>query len=79
MAKDIRKVIESLSPHERRVLPHLEEKDLVEICKKSNLDKVSVIRALEYLKDKKIIDLHKEKKKEIRVGVNGALYRKKDI
>lgn len=77
--RDIKKVIESLSPNERRVLPHLEEKDLIKICKKSNLDKTSVLRVLEYLKDKKIIDLHKEKKKEIRVGVNGALYRKKEF
>jgi len=77
--KDIKKTIESLSPHERRILPHLEEKELVEICKKSNLDKVSVIRALEYLKDKKIINLEKEKKKEVRLGVNGALYKKKEF
>ena len=76
---DIKKIIDSLSPNERRVLPHLEEKDLIEICKKSNLDKVSVIRVLEYLKDKKIINLDKEKKKEVRLGVNGALYKKKEF
>lgn len=79
MAKDIQKILESLSPNEKKILPHLEEKDLTEICKKSNLDKVSVIRSLEYLKNKKIIDLMTEKKKIVDVGVNGALYRKKGL
>jgi len=77
--KDLNKTLDSLSPHERKILPHLEEKDLIEICKKSNLDKVSVIRALEYLKDKKIINLEREIKKEVRLGVNGALYKKKEF
>jgi phenylalanyl-tRNA synthetase alpha chain len=77
--KDLNKTLDSLSPHERKILPHLEEKDLIEICKKSNLDKVSVIRALEYLKDKKIINLEREIKKEVRLGINGALYRKKEF
>lgn len=77
--KKLKKVLESLSPHERKIIPYLEEKDIIEICKKSNLDKVSVLRALEYLKDKKIIDVSKEKNKIIDVDVNGALYRKKGL
>jgi len=47
------KLIDSLSPNERKILPHLEEKDINDICKKSNLDKISVTRALEYLQNKK--------------------------
>ena len=74
----MRKIIESLSPHEIKILPHLEE-DIIEICKKSNLDKVSVLRALEYLQNKKIVNLTSEKKKIIEIGVNGALYRKKGL
>jgi phenylalanyl-tRNA synthetase alpha chain len=72
------KLIESLSPNERKILPHLQEK-IKEICKKSNLDKVSVLRALEYLQNKKIIELSFEKKKIIEIGVNGALYKKKGL
>ncbi|GAJ24570.1 unnamed protein product, partial [marine sediment metagenome] len=52
---NIQKIIESLSPNERKILPHLEEKNIQEICKKSNLDKISVLRSLKYLKNKKII------------------------
>ncbi len=75
----MKKLIESLSVIEKKVLPYLEGKSISEICKKSNLDKVSVLRALEYLQNKKIIELETEKKKVVDVGVNGALYRKKGL
>ena len=73
------KIIESLSPIERKIIPHLEEKKLSEICVKSNLDKTTVLRALEYLQKKKIVDLNLKKKKIIELGLNGALYRKKGL
>jgi len=72
------KIIESLSPNERKILPYLEDK-IVDICKKSNLDKVSVLRSLEYLQNKGIVNLSYEKKKIIELGVNGALYKKKGL
>ncbi len=77
--KPIEKILESLSPNERRILPHLKEKDMTEICKKSNLGKVSVIRSLEYLSHKGIVEVSTKKKKIADVGVNGALYRKKGL
>ena len=73
---EIKNIIESLSPNERKILQHLEEKNIQDICKKSNLDKISVIRALEYLENKNIVKLNSEKIKIIEIGVNGALYRK---
>ena len=76
---DIKRIIESLSPNERKLLPNLEEKNIQDMSKKSNLDKTSVLRSLDYLKDKKIINLSEEKKKIIEIGVNGALYRKKGL
>jgi phenylalanyl-tRNA synthetase alpha chain len=76
---DIQKITESLSPFERKILPFLEEPKIVDICKKSNLDKVSVLRALEYLQNKKIVNLSTEKKKIVEIGVNGALYKKKGL
>jgi hypothetical protein len=57
------KIIQSLNPNERKILPYLDEKNIIEICKKSNLDKVSVLRSLEYLQNKKIIKIHSKKKK----------------
>jgi phenylalanyl-tRNA synthetase alpha chain len=77
--KNINKIVDSLSPNERKILPHIKEKDIVEICKKSNLDKVSVLRALEYIQNKGIIKIDSVKKKIIELGVNGALYIKKGL
>lgn len=79
MEKNIEKTIESLSPNERKILPHLGSGDLTEVCKKSNLDKVSVIRSLEYLKNKKIVEISSKDKKIVEIGVNGALYKKKGL
>ena len=75
---DHQKIIDSLSPHERKILPYLEEK-IIDICKKSNLDKVSVLRSLEYLQNKEIVKLEYKKNKIIDLGVNGALYKKKGL
>jgi len=76
---NIQRLIESLSPNEKKILPYIEEKKISEICKKSNLDKVSVVRALEYLKNKKILNLSFKKKKTVEIGINGALYKKKGL
>ena len=76
---DMQKLIQSLSPHERKIIPYLKEEKIAEICKKASLDKVSVLRSLEYLKNKKILDLHTETKQQIEIGVNGALYKKKGL
>ncbi len=74
----MKKLIESLSVNEQKILAYLKE-DIVEICKKSNLDKVSVLRALEYLQNKEIVKLNFVVKKIVELGVNGALYRKRDL
>ncbi|VVB84096.1 Phenylalanine--tRNA ligase alpha subunit [uncultured archaeon] len=72
------KVIESLSPNERKILPYLKE-NVEEIARNSGLDKTSVLRALEYLGNKNLITLSHSKKKIVEIGVNGALYKKKGL
>jgi len=69
MAKEVNmnEIIESLSPNERRILPFIEGNKIAEICKKSNLDKTSVLRALEYMQNKKILELVIEKKKIVEI------------
>ncbi|OGJ13014.1 hypothetical protein A3K62_00495 [Candidatus Pacearchaeota archaeon RBG_16_35_8] len=76
---DVDSIIEKLSPNERKILPHVDEKNVEDICRKSNLDKVSVTRSLTYLQNKGILNLSYNTKKIIDVGVNGALYRKKGL
>jgi len=75
----MKKLIESLSPIERKILPHIEEEKIEDICKKSNLDKTSVVRALEYLSKKKIIKLEYKKNKIVELAINGILYKKKGL
>ena len=69
---------ESLSPTERKIIPFLKE-NFDNIVKKSGLDKVSVLRGLEFLNSKKIINLNIEKKKLVDLGVNGVYYIKKGL
>ncbi len=76
---DAKRILNSLSPNELKILPYIEEKDINSICKKSNLDKTSVIRALEFLKNKGIVELSYEKEKIIDLGINGILYKKKGL
>lgn len=73
------KLIESLSPNERKIIPYLKEANVEDIVKKSKLDAVSVTRSLEYLKNKGIVELKIESQKIIEIGVNGALYRTKGL
>jgi phenylalanyl-tRNA synthetase alpha chain len=73
------KIIDSLSPNEIKILPYLKEKDIDEIAKNAKLDKTSVLRALEYLGNKGIVNLSHNKKKIVELGVNGALYKRKGL
>ena len=72
------KLIESLSPNERKILPYLND-NINNICKKTGMDKISVLRALEFLQNKKILTLTQEKTRIVEIGVNGALYKKKGL
>lgn len=76
---DVNRLIESLSPNEQRILPHIEEKNVVGVCKRAHLDKVSVMRSLEYLQNKKLVLLNSTKKQIVDLGVNGILYRKNGL
>ena len=75
---DIKKTLESLSPNERKILPYIHE-SIGKICRETNLDRFSVLRALEYLQNKGVLKLSYSSKKIIDVGINGALYRKKGL
>ncbi len=78
MCMEMKKLIESLSPNEKKILPYLAG-NVKEIIRKTNLDQVSVLRALEYLQNKSIVKLNYKTKKIIDVGINGALYKTKGL
>lgn len=76
--KEAKQVLETLSPIERKVLPYLKE-HIKEIEEKSGLDETSVLRALSFLSNKKIVKLSQETKEFIELDINGVLYKKKGL
>ena len=78
MTKDTEKIIESLSPLELKVIKHL-DLPIEEMQKKSGLDQTSFLRAMQFLQNKGIIVLNKEKKKIVSLGTNGIYYKKNHL
>ncbi len=74
MPQELQKIIEKLSPLERKIIPFLKLK-IPEIEKKSNLDSTSTIRALRFLENKGIIKIEKSRKRIIDLGTNGVYYK----
>lgn len=72
--QNMQKIIESLSPNERKIIPFLNEKTMESIHKKSGLDKTSILRALEFLSNKNLIKITIKQEKIIELGINGLIY-----
>lgn len=76
----IKKLISTLHPLERKVLPILEKtSSFNEIAMKTNLQKVEVMRALQWLQNKKIISLHEKLMEIVDLSENGRKYRDKGL
>ncbi len=70
---DIDKLVESLTPVERKVLPTLkQEHELNAIASKLKLEDIEVLRALSWLEDKNLLKIHKEEKEIIEIDANGV-------
>lgn len=76
--ENIQKIIEKLSPLERKIIPFL-HLPMNELIKKSNLDSTSLLRALKFLENKSVVTLKKSKKTIIDLGVNGIYYKKNHL
>ena len=73
---EIKKLIETLHPLERKVLPILEKTTrFPEIVKESKLQEVEVMRALQWLQNKGIITLNNSYKELIEIEELGRTYR----
>lgn len=68
-------IINSLSPIERKVLPHVGH-TLEQIQEKSGLDETSVLRALRFLESKGLVKIEVKKTIIVELGVNGIYYKK---
>jgi phenylalanyl-tRNA synthetase alpha chain len=77
--KEIEKLIESLSPNERKILPFLKLKNLDKIDKETSLGKPTILRSLEFLSNKNIIKIKTKQEQSVELGINGILYVKQGL
>ncbi len=71
------KLLESLHPLERKVLPVLKQYSKIrDIEKKTRLKDVEIVRALQWLENKKIVTLKKELREFVSLDHNGKVYLK---
>ena len=74
------RIIESLHPLERAVLPFLKQGiTLNQLVEASNLKEVEILRALHWLENKKAVKLEKQAKQLIALDKNGHLYVKEGL
>ncbi len=74
------KLIESLHPLERAVVPFLKQGiTLNQLIEASNLKEVEVLRALHWLENKKAVKLEKQAKQLIVLDKNGHIYAKEGL
>ncbi len=70
--------ISSLSRIELKIIPFL-GKSIEEIITLSGLDRTTVLRAMKFLENKKILEMKLEKRKIVSLGVNGIYYKKNHL
>ena len=74
---DIQRLIESLHPLERKILPFLQKnKDLGSLEKESGFKEVEIMRALQWLENKKALKIKTSTKAIISLDENGILYKR---
>jgi len=77
---DIKKLIDTLHPLERKVLPVLSSyKTLPEIVSVTGLKEVEVMRALQWLENKKLVKISTELKEVVGLDKNGEKYAKQQL
>ena len=77
---EIEKIISTLHPLERKVLPILKEtRSFEKIAEKTSLQKVEVMRALQWLQNKKLIRINQKLQEQINLDENGLKYKKSGL
>lgn len=76
---NMKKLVESLSPNERKIVPHLEDGNMIELSEKADLDKTSTLRSLQLLSNKGAVEISSRDETSIELGINGLLYVKNGL
>ena len=75
----MKNLIESLHPLERKIIPFLKNNSTLQDLKKSSLSETEITRALQWLENKQILKIKKEKQEIIELDKNGLEYTKKGL
>ncbi len=76
----MKRLIESLHPLERKIIPHVgKEPEFRELAKKSGIREVEAMRALQWLENKDLLKINTETEEVIETDVNGKEYLKKGL
>lgn len=77
---DIQTIIDKLHPLERKILPLTAKNSSVQgLIDNSGLKEIEVIRALQWLKNKQLIDIKEDSKEHIFLDKNGQVYSKSGL
>src|SRR3989338_1400654 len=73
---DVKELAKSLHPLERKVLPHLDKYSTIsELMIHSNLQEVEVMRAVQWLQNKKAVDITESTIEIVKLDKNGESYK----
>ncbi|MBD3164904.1 phenylalanine--tRNA ligase subunit alpha [Candidatus Woesearchaeota archaeon] len=77
---NIKETAKNLHPLERKIVPFLDKAaTFKELVGKTGMKEVEVMRALQWLSNKKMLSIEEEEKDMIELGGNGKLYREKGL
>ncbi|MDI6737733.1 MAG: phenylalanine--tRNA ligase subunit alpha [Nanoarchaeota archaeon] len=77
---DIKRLLASLHPLERKALPHLKEGiSLAELEKASGLKEIEAMRALQWMENKGILKINQQLKEVVGLDKNGIEYKEKGL
>ena len=80
MQQEINIIFEKLHPLERKILPIIKDNTAIEqLAKSSQLQEVEIIRAIQWLENKNIIQTKEDLKELVSLDKNGELYAKKGL
>jgi len=77
MSKEIKELAETLHPIERKILPLIEKnKTIEEIALLSKLEQIEVLRGLQWLENKKLVEVDTKLMQKVALDKNGEKYAK---
>jgi len=76
----MKKLLSSLHPLERKVLPYLKEGiSLNELVEKSKMKEIEVMRSLQWLENREVLKINLKVKEVVSLDVNGKIYGKEGL